>query len=61
MINFNKNSVFNLKPIGTDEVNHDLHGLLLDGEEIIMAFKTTASVATRVFPSPVFISAIRPS
>jgi hypothetical protein len=39
-INFNKNSGFNLKPIDLSQVNKAVHGLLIDGEEIIYAFKT---------------------
>ena len=39
-INFNKNSVFNLSPIQTSEVNKNVHGMLCSGEEIIIAFKT---------------------
>ena len=40
MINFNGSSSFNLKPIDINEVRDDAKGLLLFGEEIIMAFKT---------------------
>ena len=40
MINFNKNSVFNLKPIAVADVRGEVHGLLVDGEEILCAFKT---------------------
>ncbi|MBO4319552.1 MAG: PH domain-containing protein [Treponema sp.] len=40
MINFNKNSVFNLKPIELSEVRPDVRELFVDGEEIIEAFKT---------------------
>ena len=39
-ISFNKESVFNLKPIDVSEVRNDVTGLLIDGEEIIAAFKT---------------------
>lgn len=39
-ISFNSESVFNLKPISLDEVRKDVHGLLIPGEECIMAFKT---------------------
>ncbi|MCH5204247.1 MAG: PH domain-containing protein [Oscillospiraceae bacterium] len=39
-VNFNQESVWNLKPIGIDEVRSDVSGLLIGGEEIIMAFKT---------------------
>ena len=40
MINFNKSSVFNLKPIAVADVRGELRGLLVDGEEILCAFKT---------------------
>lgn len=40
MINFNKNSVFNLKPIDVSEVRADVSGLLVGGEDIVAAFKT---------------------
>ena len=39
-INFNQESVFNLSPISINEVREDVHQLLVDGEEIIYAFKT---------------------
>lgn len=40
MINFNKSSVWNLTPINILEVREEVKGLLIDGEEISMAFKT---------------------
>lgn len=40
MINFNKNSVFNLKPIAVADVRGEVLGLLVPGEEILCAFKT---------------------
>ena len=40
MINFNKNGIFNLKPIEIEKVREDAKGLLVEGEEILMAFKT---------------------
>ena len=40
MINFNKNSVFNLKPIEESEVRPDVKELFIEGEEIIESFKT---------------------
>lgn len=40
MINFNKNSVWNLRPISTDAVRNEVHGLLLNDETILSAFKT---------------------
>lgn len=39
MINFNKNSVWNLRPINVNEVRNDLYGLLLNDEVILSAFK----------------------
>lgn len=40
MINFNQDSVWNLKPIAEDAVRGDVKGLLIAGEEIVAAFKT---------------------
>lgn len=40
MINFNKNSVWNLKPIDVSAVRSEVTGLLVSGEEIVCAFKT---------------------
>ncbi|MCH5208881.1 MAG: PH domain-containing protein [Oscillospiraceae bacterium] len=39
-VNFNQNSVFNLKPINIDGVRSEVNGLLINGEEIVMAFQT---------------------
>ena len=39
-VNFNQNSVWNLKPISVDAVRTDVLGLLINGEEIVMAFQT---------------------
>lgn len=39
-INFNKETVFDLKPIDVSEVRNEVHGLLVDGENISCAFKT---------------------
>ncbi len=39
-LNFNQNSVFNLKPISNDEVREELNGLLIDGEEVLYSFQT---------------------
>lgn len=39
-VNFNQNSVFNLKPINIDLVRGDVQGLLIDGEEVMYAFQT---------------------
>lgn len=39
-INFNRESVFDLKPMNIAEVRDEVHGLLLDDEEIISAFRT---------------------
>ena len=40
MINFNKNSVWNLKPIRNESVIGDINGLLTSNEAVIAAFKT---------------------
>ena len=39
-ISFNKESVFNLKPISLDSVRNEVQGLLVNGEECIYAFQT---------------------
>jgi hypothetical protein len=39
-VNFNQDSVWNLKPIGIEEVRSEVNGLLIHGEEVVMAFKT---------------------
>lgn len=39
-INFNSNSAWNLKPIRVDSVRNEVLGLLIDGEEVEMAFQT---------------------
>lgn len=39
-INFNSNSVFNLKPIDAGDAVQDVKKLLIDGEEVIEAFQT---------------------
>ena len=39
-INFNQNSAWNLKPISPDAVRNEVVGLLIAGEEIVMAFQT---------------------
>ena len=39
-ISFNKESVFDLKPISISEVQSEVSGLLLSGEEIAAAFRT---------------------
>ena len=39
-INFNEDSVFNLKPIETEDVRKEVQGLLINGEEILHAFHT---------------------
>ncbi len=39
-INFNSNSVFNLKPINVSEVRDEVKGLLINGEQVCLAFKT---------------------
>ena len=40
MINFNQNSVWNLKPISLDAVRKDVPRLLVRGETIVAAFQT---------------------
>ncbi len=40
MINFNKNSVFDLKPIEISEVRNEIQTFLIEGEELLCAFKT---------------------
>jgi len=39
-VSFNQNSVWNLKPIGIDAVRDEVNGLLIQGEEAVMAFQT---------------------
>lgn len=39
-INFNQNSVFNLKPINVEDVRKEVTGLLVKDESVVMAFKT---------------------
>ena len=39
-ISFNKESVFNLKPISAGEVDKDAKDLLIDDEKMVAAFKT---------------------
>lgn len=40
MINFNKNSAWDLKPINISDVRSEINGLLINDEEIVAAFKT---------------------
>lgn len=40
MVDFNKNSVWNLTPIDINKIRADVNGLLIRGEEPVMAFKT---------------------
>ena len=40
MINFNEGSVFNLTPIDVSNVREEINSFLIDGEEILDAFKT---------------------
>ena len=40
MINFNKDSIFNLHPIPPEKVHNEVKGLLIEGEEMIAAFRT---------------------
>ncbi len=39
-INFNSNSAWNLKPINVNTVRDEVNGLLINGEEVEMAFQT---------------------
>lgn len=39
-VNFNQNSAWNLKPINLDSVRSEVTGLLIGGEEAIMAFQS---------------------
>ena len=39
-VNFNQDSVFNLKPISNDEVRGEVDGLLIADENVEFAFKT---------------------
>ena len=39
-VNFNQNSVWNLKPISIDDVRNEIMGLLIDEEVVVMAFKS---------------------
>ena len=39
-VNFNRESVWNLRPIDTDAVRSELTGLLVGGEQVVMAFQT---------------------
>ena len=39
-ISFNQNSAWNLKPIGIEAVRDEVGGLLIGGEEVVMAFQT---------------------
>ena len=39
-INFNQDSVWNLRPIRIETVRNDVSGLLIDGEQIVAAFQT---------------------
>ena len=39
-VNFNQDSVWKLKPISVDAVKGEVNGLLIGGEEVVMAFQT---------------------
>ena len=39
-VNFNQDSVWNLKPIRVDAVKGEVNGLLIGGEEVVVAFQT---------------------
>lgn len=40
MIDFKNSSVFKLKPIEIEDIRDDFHQFVIDGEDIIAAFKT---------------------
>ena len=40
MINFNKNTAWNLTPINMNSIHNEVAGLLVRGEQPVMAFKT---------------------
>ena len=40
MINFNKNTAWNLTPINMNSIHNEVAGLLIRGEQPVMAFKT---------------------
>ena len=39
-ISFNQNSAWNLRPISVEAVRNEVNGLLIGGEEAVMAFQT---------------------
>lgn len=39
-VNFNQNSVFNLKPIDLEAIRNEVSGLLIEGETPLLAFQT---------------------
>ncbi|MBR6103258.1 MAG: PH domain-containing protein [Ruminococcus sp.] len=39
-VSFNQDSVFNLKPIGLDEIRGEIQGLMIGNEAPVLAFKT---------------------
>lgn len=39
-INFNQNSAWNLRPISADAIRAEVNGLLINGEEVVVAFQT---------------------
>ena len=39
-VNFNENSTWNLKSIRVEAVRNDVMGLLIEGEDVVMAFQT---------------------
>ena len=45
-VNFNQDSVWNLKPIRVDAVKGEVNGLLIGGEEVVMAFQTVRDQLT---------------
>ena len=49
-VNFNSNSVFNLKPINVEEVRKEVDGLLIGGEQIEFAFQTVRDQLNHLQP-----------
>ena len=52
-VNFNQDSVWNLKPISVDAVKGEVNGLLIGGEEVVMAFQTVRDQL--IFTNKLFI------
>ena len=54
MINFNKNTAWNLTPINLNSIHNEVAGLMVNGERPLMAFKTIRDQL--VFTNKRFIS-----